>query len=166
MRKPNSLDIGFVEIAKRSVKKAYLEDDMLMYAAALAFRTFFALIPSLIFLVALLGFLRVPGFFEWLLGKAQNVLSKDALGQVKLVLEQVQDQAHGGFLAFAAVAVAIWYGSVGVRSLMTALNTPGAVLAVTVWIAASLGFHYYVLNLSMSRKLWVWFLCSLEGVYR
>ena len=24
--------------------------------------------------------------------------------------------------------------------------TPGAVLAVTVWIAASLGFHYYVLN--------------------
>ena len=240
MRKPNSLEIGFFEIAKRSAKKAYLEDDVLMYAAALAFRAFFALIPFLIFLVALLGFLQVPGFFGWLLGKAQNVLSKDALGQAELVLRQVRDQAHGGFLALAAVAVAIWYGSVGVRSLMSALNiaygvedeypawksyplsivltvglmlaialvtalmlvgpkvmanllssqiglgqewvalwswvrwplavillllsvavvyhfgpntgesfrllTPGAVLAVTVWMGASLGFHYYVLN--------------------
>ena len=240
MRKPNSLEIGFIEIAKRSVKKAYVEDDVLMYAAALGFRAFFALIPFLIFLVALLGFLRVPGFFEWLLGKAQNLLSKEALGQARLVLEQVRDQAHGGFLALVAVAVAIWYGSVAVRSLMSALNiaydveeeypawkkyplsivlavglmltissvtalmlvgprvmtnllsgqvglgqewvalwswtrwpvavillllgvavvyhfgpntgesfhfvTPGAVLAVTVWMAASLGLHYYVLN--------------------
>jgi membrane protein len=122
MREPNSLEIGFVEIAKRSVKKAYLEDDVLMYAAALAFRAFFALIPCLIFLVALLGFLRIPDFFEWLLGKAQNVLSQDAVRQAKLVLEQVQAQAESGFLAFAAVAVANWYGSVGVRSLMSALN--------------------------------------------
>ena len=240
MRKPNSPEIGFIEIAKRSIKKAYLEDDLLMYAAALAFRAFIALIPFLIFLVALVGFLRVPGFFEWLLGKTQNVLSKEALGQAKLVLEQVRDQAQGGFLALAAIAVAIWYGSVGVRSLMSALNvaygveeeypawkkyplsivltielmltialastlmlvgpqvianvlssevglspewvglwswarwllavillllgvaliyhfgpntggsfhfvTPGAVLAVTVWMVASLALHYYVLN--------------------
>jgi membrane protein len=94
-----------------------------MYAAALAFRAFFALtIPLLIFVVALLGTLRVPGFFEWLLGKTQNVLSKDASGQVKLVLDQVRDQAQDGVLAFAAVAAAIWYSSVGVRALMTALN--------------------------------------------
>ncbi len=98
MPKLNSLEIGFVEIAKRSVKKAYLEDDLLMYAAALAFRAFVALIPFLIFLVALLGFLRVPGFFEWLLGKAQNVFSKDALGQAKLVLEQVREQAASSAL--------------------------------------------------------------------
>jgi membrane protein len=114
--------LGPIELGKRSIKKAYLEDDMLMYAAALAFRVFFALIPFLVFVVALLGVLQIPGFFDWLLGKAQNVLSKDALEQAKLVLEQVRQQAQGGSLAFAAVTVAVWYTSVAVRSLMTALN--------------------------------------------
>jgi membrane protein len=114
--------IGPLELDKRSIRKAYLQDDMLMYAAALAFRMFFAFIPFLIFVVALLGILRVPGFFEWLLDKAQNILSKDAVGQAKLVLGQVRHQARGGLLAFGAVVVAVWYTSVAVRSLMTALN--------------------------------------------
>jgi membrane protein len=114
--------IGPLELGKRSIRKAYLQDDMLMYAAALAFRMFFAFIPFLIFVVALLGILRVPGFFEWLLDKAQNILSKDAVGQAKLVLGQVRHQARGGLLAFGAVVVAVWYTSVAVRSLMTALN--------------------------------------------
>jgi membrane protein len=114
--------IGPLELGKRSIRKAYLQDDMLMYAAALAFRMFFALIPFLIFVVALMGVLQVPGFFEWLLDKAQNILSKDAVAQAKLVLGQVRHQARGGLLAFGALAVAVWYTSVAVRSLMTALN--------------------------------------------
>ena len=114
--------IGPLELGKHSIRKAYLQDDMLMYAAALAFRMFFAFIPFLIFVVALLGVLRVPGFFEWLLDKAQNILSKDAVGQAKLILGQVRHQARGGLLAFGAVIVAVWYASVAVRSLMTALN--------------------------------------------
>src|SRR5215213_7684931 len=122
MRTPKTDTIGPLELGKRSIRKAYLQDDMLMYAAALAFRMFFAVIPFLIFVVALLGVLQVPGFFEWLLVKAQSILSKDAVGQVKLVLGQVQHQARGGLLAFGAVAVAVWYASVAVRSLMTALN--------------------------------------------
>jgi membrane protein len=239
MRMPKTGAIGPLELSKRSIRKAYLEDDMLMYAAALAFRMFFAFIPFLIFVVALLGVLRVPGFFEWLLNKAQNLLSMDAVEQMKLVLGQVRHQARGGLLAFGAVAVAVWYASVAVRSLMTALNvafdveedrpawrryplsmllaigfaltialtsalmligtpvmstlfvrlgfgeglasvwewlrwpaavlllmvaaaltyhllpndgepfrflTPGAVLAVIVWVVASVGLHYYVLN--------------------
>src|SRR5215212_4936832 len=122
MRTPKTSAIEPLELGKRSIRKAYLQDDMLMYAAALAFRMFFALIPFLIFVVALMGVLRVPGFFEWLLDKAQSILSKDAVGQAKLVLGQVRHQARGGLLAFGAVAVAVWYASVAVRSLMTALN--------------------------------------------
>jgi membrane protein len=122
MRTPKTDTIGPLELGKRSIRKAYLQDDMLMYAAALAFRMFFAFIPDLIFVVALLGVLRIPGFFEWLLSKAQSILSEDAVGQVKLVLGQVRHQARGGLLAFGAVAVAVWYASVAVRSLMTALN--------------------------------------------
>jgi membrane protein len=122
MRISKTGGIGPLELGNRSIKKAYLEDDLLMYAAALAFRVFFTLIPFLIFVVALLGVLRVPGFFDWVLSKAQNILSKDAVGQIKLVLGQVRRQARGGLLAIGAVAVAVWYASVAVRSLMTALN--------------------------------------------
>src|SRR5215217_8456159 len=121
MRIPKTGAIRPLELGKRSIKKAY-QDDMLMYAAALAFRMFFAFIPFLIFVVALLGVLRVPGFFEWLLNKAQNLLSMDAVEQMKLVLGQVRHHARGRLLAFGAVAVAVWYASVAVRSLMTALN--------------------------------------------
>src|SRR5215218_7291015 len=122
MRTPKTGTIGVLDLGKRSIRKAYLQDDMLLYAAALAFRMFFAFIPYLIFVVALLGVLRIPGFFEWLLSKAQSILSEDAVGQVKLVLGQVRHQARGGLLAFGAVAVAVWYASVAVRSLTTALN--------------------------------------------
>jgi membrane protein len=114
--------LGLIELGKRSIRKAYLEDDMPMYAAALGFRAFFALIPFLVFVVASLGVLQIPGFFDWLLGKAQNILAKETLEEAKLVLEQVRHQAQGGSLAFAAIAVALWYTSLAVRSLMTALD--------------------------------------------
>ncbi len=53
MHIPGLRGLGLLELGKRSVK-AYLEDDMMTYAAALAFRTLFALFPFMIFLGALL----------------------------------------------------------------------------------------------------------------
>jgi membrane protein len=237
MRIPGMRNLGLLELGKRSVK-AYLEDDMMTYAAALAFRMLFALFPFIIFLVALLGFLNIPGFFDWLLSQVQPVLPQQAMGQVEEVVGQVRGQSRGGLLSFGII-VAVWSASVGVRSLMNGLNaaydveeerpawkryplaifytialaamiiiaaglmftgpqaikwlagqvgmaevfatvwawlrwpvagfllmlavaiiyyfgpnvdqpfrfiTPGSVLAVTVWIAASLGFSYYVSN--------------------
>ncbi len=44
MRIPGMRNLGLLELGKRSVK-AYLKDDMMTYAAALAFRTLFALFP-------------------------------------------------------------------------------------------------------------------------
>jgi membrane protein len=110
-----------VDLGKRSIKK-YIEHDMPLYAAALSFRAFVALIPFSIFLVALLAYLPIPGFFDWLLGKAQQVLSGSAMGQAKLVLQQVRDFALGGWLALAAIVVAVWSASTAVRTLMTAVN--------------------------------------------
>ena len=48
-------------VAKRSIK-AFSEDDMTTHAAALAYQTFFSLFPFALFLVALLGLLRLPDF--------------------------------------------------------------------------------------------------------
>ncbi len=120
MQVPGLGELGVLELGKRSVK-AYLEDDMMTYAAALAFRTLFALFPFMIFLVALLGFLRIPGFFDWLLNQAQTVLPEQAAGQVEQVVGQIRDRQRGGLLSFGII-VALWSASVGVRSLMNGLN--------------------------------------------
>lgn len=120
MRIPEMRKLGLLELGKRSVK-AYLEDDMMTYAAALAFRMLFALFPFIIFLVALLGFLRIPGFFDWLLSQVQTVLPQQAMGQVEEVVRQVRDQGRGRLLSFGII-VALWSASIGVRSLMNGLN--------------------------------------------
>jgi uncharacterized BrkB/YihY/UPF0761 family membrane protein len=59
---------GLVDLGKRSIKK-YIEHDMPMYAAALSFRTFVALIPFSIFLVALLAYLPIPQLLRLAFGQ-------------------------------------------------------------------------------------------------
>src|ERR671911_265418 len=54
--------------------KEFIEDDMASYAAALSFWVFFSLFPFILFLVALLSFLGIPGFFDWLVEQAQTVI--------------------------------------------------------------------------------------------
>jgi membrane protein len=107
-------------LCRRSVK-AYIKDDMTTYAAALAFYTLLALFPFIVFLDALLGFLRIPGFFDWLLSEAQTMLPGQATGQLEQVIEEIRGRSQGGLLSFGIV-VAIWSASVGVRALMKALN--------------------------------------------
>ena len=117
---PGLRGVGPGELAKRSIKE-FLADDMATYAAALAYHVLFALFPFAIFLIALLGVLHIPGFFDWLLGQARTALPQDAYGRVEQVIGQVRGQARGGLLSFGIVA-ALWAASSGVRSLMNALN--------------------------------------------
>jgi len=46
MRIPGTGGLGLIELGKRSIRKAYLEDDMPMYAAALGFREVNAVIRN------------------------------------------------------------------------------------------------------------------------
>lgn len=112
--------LGPGTLAKRVVK-AFLADDMATYAAALAYHTLLALFPFTVFLVALLGFLRLPGFFDWLLRQAQAALSGQAAAQVEALIGEIRDQGRGELLSFG-IAAALWAASAGVRSLMNALN--------------------------------------------
>jgi len=54
---------GFRELHKHLINaiERFVEDDMMTYAAAIAFQMFFSLFAFVIFLIALLGFLRIPG---------------------------------------------------------------------------------------------------------
>ncbi len=118
-----SLDLrglGPGTLLKRTVKE-FLDDDMLTYAAALAYQVLFSLFPFILFLIALIGFLNVPDFFAWLRQQSAVLLPNQATQQVNRVIDQLQQQ-QGGLLS-VGIVIAIWSASAGFRAAMNALNT-------------------------------------------
>lgn len=108
-----------LRILKEAVRD-FLDDDMSTYAAALAYQVFFSIFPFIIFLVALLGFLQLSSFFEWLRQHSQMMLPSEASAQVNKVIAELQKQ-QGGLLSLGVV-LALWSASGAVRATMNALN--------------------------------------------
>ncbi len=111
--------LGPMKLIKDSVRD-FFADDMTTYASALSYQIFFSLFPFIIFLIALLGFLQLSNFFDWLRMHAQMVLPEQAMQQVNLVIDDLQ-QPKGGLLSFGVI-VALWTASSAVRATMHALN--------------------------------------------
>ena len=111
--------IGSFELLKRTVKE-FSNDDMTTYASALAYRGIFSLFPFLLFLIAMLGMLDLQDFFIWLREQVSLVLPPDALELVNPIIDQMQEQKSG--VLSVGILVALWSASIGVRSLMNAMN--------------------------------------------
>ena len=87
--------------------KNFSNDDMTVYAAALSYQLFFSLFPFIIFLLALVGLLNIPGFFDWPLKQSHTVLPGQASGLVKNIIGQIRGQAAAGVLSLGAI-LALW----------------------------------------------------------
>jgi membrane protein len=120
MRIPGLGETDPVALGKRTAKD-FVDDDMPTYAAALSYHILFALFPFLIFLIALLSFLQIPEFFDWILEQAEQAFPPDAYQRLSDVIGQIQNQSRGGLLSFGVV-LAVWAAASGIRSLMKALN--------------------------------------------
>ncbi len=119
MRIPGLRGVGLGVVLKDAITD-FFADDMTTYAAALSYQVFFSLFPFIIFLVALLGFLDIPYFFDWLRQQAETLLPEQALAPVNQAIEQIQ-QPQGGVLSFGII-LALWSASSGIRATMNALN--------------------------------------------
>jgi membrane protein len=111
-------------LIKRLIKaaKELNDDDMLYYAAALSYQVFFSLFPFLFFLLALLGALNIPGFWDWMLEQAQTVLPGQVTGMVEQTVEQIRGQAQSSSLLSLWIIITLWTSSAAVRTTMHALN--------------------------------------------
>ena len=107
------------EVLKRAIQD-FSADSMTTYAAALAYRVVFSLFPFVLFLVALLAFLQIPELFEWMREQASLVVPAEAMGQVNSVIDELQTPRGG--LVSIGILLALWSASVGVMSLIEALN--------------------------------------------
>jgi membrane protein len=121
--------------------KAFIDDDMLTYASALAYQILFSLFPFFIFLLALISTLHLPDFIFWMRQQAQMLLPEAAMASVTGVLEQLR-QPRGGLLSAGAI-VALWTASAGVRATMNAFNVAYGVQETRpVWVRYPLSIFY------------------------
>jgi membrane protein len=97
------------------------EDELLDRAAALSYYFIFAMFPALLFLTTLVGLLPLPDLMARLMGYGDRVLPGDAATLVQKTLDEIVRGARGGLLSIGALA-ALWAGSAGMNSVMTALN--------------------------------------------
>ena len=136
------------QIGKHLIKaaKEFNEGDGLYYAASLAFQVFFSLFPFIFFVLALLGSLNIPGFFDWLVEQAQGVLPEQpGTGVIEQSIEQVRSQAQSGLLSFSWLIVTLWSASYGVRTTMHALNVAYDVEERPAWKEYTLSILYAIL---------------------
>src|SRR5919202_1616501 len=136
---------GFRELHKHLINatERFLEDDMMTYAAAIAFQMFFSLFAFVIFLIALLGFLQIPTFFGRLEEQAQTVLPGQAAWIVEQVTGQMPEQSSEWLLFFGIIAT-LWSASSGVRALMHALNTAYHLEPRSTWKRYPLSIFYTI----------------------
>jgi membrane protein len=153
LRLPGLRGLGVGRVAWLAIKDFFV-DDMATYAAALAFHLFLALFPFTIFLVALLSFLHLPGFFDWLLSQVPDALPAPTRAQVAQAVRQVGQvgaHARGGLLSVGIVG-SLWAASAGMRAVINAVNVAYDVTeARPVWqryalsLAFTLGFTALVI---------------------
>jgi membrane protein len=108
------------------------DDEILDRAAELSYYFAFALLPTLLFLTALLGLLQVPDLMPQLMGYVDRVLPGDAASLIKKTLAQVVRGASGGLVSVGALAALVGASS-GMLSIMKGLNSAYAVADHRVW---------------------------------
>ena len=119
------------ELGTRVYQKSW-HDEILDRAAELSYYFAFALLPTLLFLTALLGLLPVPDLMPQLFSYVDRVLPGDAASLIKRTLAQVVRGASGGLLSVGAL-VALVGASSGMLSIMKGLNTAYAVTDGRSW---------------------------------
>ena len=143
--------LGVRDLAKR-VWAEFSEDEVSDRAAALAYYFLFALFPALLFLTALLGLLPIPNLMDRLMDYVSQAMPGDAASIIEKTLQEIVAGASGGLLSIGVLG-ALWAGSNGMSSIMSALNAAYDVKETRPWwktkalaIGLTLGFSVFILS--------------------
>ena len=101
-------------------------------AAELAYYVAFALLPTLLFLTALLGLVPVPDLLPQMMRYTDRVLPGDAASLIKKTLAEVVRGASGGLVSLGALAALVGASS-GMLSIMKALNVAYGITDDRTW---------------------------------
>ena len=101
-------------------------------AAAMSYYFLFALVPLLIFLSAMLGYLPIPNLFGQMLGMLAVLVPPDAMEMVQRILASILVTRRGGLLSFGLLSY-LWTASGGFVASIDALNVAYDVKETRSW---------------------------------
>ena len=108
------------KVTQRALTR-FLIDDGLTHAAAIAFDTLFALVPFLIFLVTLAGWVGQGDAATESIELILTLLPPEVAGWVKPVVNEVTRAAHPSLLTLSMIGT-LWVASSAVEAVRNALN--------------------------------------------
>ena len=108
------------------------QDEVLDRAAELSYYFAFALLPTLLFLTALLALLPVPDLMPQAFGYVERVVPGDAASLIKKTLAEAARGASGGLVSVGALMALIGASS-GMLSIMRALNAAYGIADNRTW---------------------------------
>ena len=118
-------------LARRVYQKTW-QDEVLDRAAELSYYFAFALLPTLLFLTALLALLPVSDLMPQMFGYVERVLPGDAASLIKKTLAEAARGASGGLVSVGALMALIGASS-GMLSIMRALNAAYGITDNRTW---------------------------------
>jgi membrane protein len=101
-------------------------------AAAISYYFLLALVPLLIFLSAMLGYLPIPNLFDQLLDILAVLVPPQAMHMVQRILYSLLAPHRGGLLSFGLLSY-LWSASGGFAALIEALNVAYDVEKTRSW---------------------------------
>jgi membrane protein len=114
-----SIPISWTELAKRTIKETSA-DNVLGLAAQLAYYFLLALVPAIVFLVALTSFFP-PGVIDNMMQSAAGVMPEDMLAILQEQMNSLRGGQDSGLLSFGFL-MALWSSSAAMVAASDALN--------------------------------------------
>ncbi len=108
------------ELLKRTMKESN-DDDVLGLAAQLAYYSFLALFPAVLFLLAIASFFPLTNFIDQLVGALAPVAPPAVLSFLEEQLRRLSNADNGGILTIGILG-AIWSSSAAVVAIIGSLN--------------------------------------------
>jgi membrane protein len=115
-----TVPIGWTVIFRRTGYQIY-RGQCFGWAAALAYYSFLALFPALLFVVSVASFLPIQRLVDQIVEMVSRIAPGDVVAIARDQLLQITDQPHGRLLALSLVG-AIWSMSSGMAALIGTLN--------------------------------------------
>jgi membrane protein len=115
-----TVPIGWAAIFRRTGRQLY-RGQCFGWAAALAYYSFLALFPALLFVVSVASFLPIQRLVDQVVEMVSRIAPGDVVAIAREQLLQITDQPHGRLLALSLVGT-IWSMSSGMAALIGTLN--------------------------------------------
>jgi membrane protein len=113
--------LTWTEILKRSFYEAFWKDNVFALAAQLAYYFFFALFPTLLFMVALASYFPVASLIDDLFRTMGGFMPPEALQLIADQMIKISDDSRGGLLTLG-VLLAVSSSSTAMVAIINTLN--------------------------------------------